>query len=117
MHVILVTRHSDRLALGICTNRHLWVAQALLTRLLLACLVAAEKAAKQARKERLLAKQATGAGLFGNGNLLAAAQLQQQLLGLVSQAGRCAGRNEVCARGHGQQLQASTRATAPAVLA
>lgn len=44
---------------------------------------AAEKAAKQARKERLLQKQSSGPNLFGSGNLLTA-QLQQQLLGLVS---------------------------------
>ena len=49
-------------------------------------LPAAEKAAKQARKERLLQKQGVGqAAMFGGGNLLAA-QLQQQLLGLVRAA-------------------------------
>ncbi|KAL4430958.1 hypothetical protein ABPG75_006214 [Micractinium tetrahymenae] len=46
----------------------------------------AEKAAKQARKERLMHKQATGAGLLG-GNPLLAAQLQQQLLGLAINGG------------------------------
>lgn len=46
---------------------------------------AAEKAAKQARKERLLNKQPSPAGLLG-GNALLAAHLQQQLLGLVSPA-------------------------------
>lgn len=48
---------------------------------------AAEKAAKQARKERLLHKQATGMGLLVGNNSLLAAQLQQQLLGLVSRLG------------------------------
>jgi hypothetical protein len=51
-------------------------------------LPAAEKAAKQARKERLLHKQAPphAQALFGNGSLL---QLQQQLIGLVSAPHAC----------------------------
>ena len=51
-------------------------------------LPAAEKAAKQARKERLLHKQAPphAQALFGNGSLL---QLQQQLIGLVSVPHAC----------------------------
>ena len=69
---------------------------------------AAEKAAKQARKERLLHKQApphAQQALFGNGSLL---QLQQQLIGLVSAPHACSSarppalpvRHVVCAPAH-----------------
>jgi hypothetical protein len=46
--------------------------------------LAAEKAAKQARKERLMQKQASSTSSLLGTNTLLAAQLQQQLLGLVS---------------------------------
>jgi RNA recognition motif-containing protein len=66
----------------------------------------AEKAAKQARKERLLHKQAAGMGLLvGNSNLLAA-QLQQQLLGLaINGSSRSAGLSSSIGAGSPQRSE------------